>query len=144
MGEKKRVSVSDVLSDFRSGLDDRGLMTKYGLTAKQLEEVYQRLMETGKLTQAEVDVRKGLPDDVLEFDDESLEESSRGAGRSRAFTETDRGPLPPSPGSAYSLPPQACRLAEKSLDWDHRRHRNSCAGSNCFGCCNACHWAGGV
>src|SRR5271157_4448448 len=105
MTEKKRVSVNEVLSDFRSGLDDSELMAKYGLSPKQLQEVYRRLVETGKLTQAEVDSRKVLLDDVLEFEDESLEESPQ-AGRSRAFTETERRPLPRSPGSVDSLPPQ--------------------------------------
>ena len=37
MGEKKRVSLNEVLADFRSGLDDGQLMAKYGLSAKQLE-----------------------------------------------------------------------------------------------------------
>ena len=36
------------------------LMAKYGLSAKQLEEVYRRLVESGRLTQAEVGCQERL------------------------------------------------------------------------------------
>ena len=49
MGEKKRVSLSEFLADFRNGLDDGQLMTNYGVSAKQLEQVYRRLVESGRL-----------------------------------------------------------------------------------------------
>jgi hypothetical protein len=104
MNDKKRVSVSEILADVRSGLDDRELMAKYGLSRKQLEEVYRGLVESGGLTQAEVDARKGLLDDVLEFEDESFQESPQ-AGTSKDLTGTDRQPLPPSPGSVDFLAP---------------------------------------
>jgi len=105
MDEKKRVSVNEVMLDFRSGFNDRELMAKYGLSPKQLDEVYRRLVQSGRLTQAEVDARRDLLDDVLEFDDEPLQERPQ-VGKSGADTQTDRRPIPPSPGSVDSLPPQ--------------------------------------
>jgi hypothetical protein len=113
MDEKKRLSINEVLSDFQSGLDDRELMAKYGLSPKQLGEVYRRLVESGRLTQAEVDARKSLLDDVLQFEDESFQESPH-AGTPRDSTETDRRPLPPSPGSVGSLPPQPKNWQKKA------------------------------
>jgi hypothetical protein len=113
MSEKKRVSVNEALADVRSGLDDRGLMAKYSLSPKQLEGLYRRLVESGRLTQAEVDARKGLLGDVLEFEDESFQESPQ-AGTSRDFAETDRRPLPQSPGSVGSLPPQPNNWKKKA------------------------------
>ncbi len=112
MGEKKRVSLKEVLSDFQSGLDDGQLMSKYGLSAKQLEQVYRRLVESGRLTQTELDNRKGLLD-VLEFDDDSLQESPQ-PGPSRDFTEGGRPPLPSSTSSSDSLPPQPKNWQKKA------------------------------
>ncbi|MGO9118096.1 MAG: hypothetical protein ACLQPD_10845 [Desulfomonilaceae bacterium] len=112
MSEKKPVSLNGVLSDFRSGLDDGQLMAKYGLSAKQLEEVYRRLVESGRLIQAELDARRGLLD-VLEFDDDSLQGSPQ-AGTSKDFMESDRPPLPSSTPSVDSLPPSPANWQKKA------------------------------
>ncbi len=103
MGEKKRVSLSDFLADFRSGLGDAELTTKYGLSAKQLDQVYRKLVETGRLTQIEVDSRRGSLD-VLEFEDEPFQESSQ-AAKAGGIPTGARPPIPTSPRSADSLPP---------------------------------------
>jgi len=103
MSEKKRVSVNEVLSDFLRGLEDTELMRKYCLSSKQLQEVYRRLVETGRLTQEEVDTRKGLDDDVLEFEDDFSEDSPL-TGASKDLAETDPRPLTSSSSSFHTLP----------------------------------------
>ncbi len=106
MDEKKRVSLTEVLTDIHDGLSDRELMRKYELSAAQLDKVYQKLVETGRLTQPEVDARKDSLDDVLEFDEVPLEESQAPVGAPSIFPEPNRTAPPPPPGSGDSLPPQ--------------------------------------
>jgi hypothetical protein len=112
MGEKKRVSLTEFLSDFKGGLDDGQLMAKHGLSAKQLEEVYRRLVESGRLTQSELDTRRGLLD-VLEFEDDSLQESSQ-PGASRDSAENNPQRVSPPPPSPDSLPPQPKNWQKKA------------------------------
>ena len=54
MNEKKRVSLTELLSDIQSGLGERELMEKHDLSVTQLDKVYAKLVESGRLTQAEV------------------------------------------------------------------------------------------
>jgi hypothetical protein len=106
MDEKKRVSLAEVLADIQDGLSDRELMRKHGLSAKQLDKVYEKLVESGRMAQTEVDARKDLLDDVLEFDEVPLEESQAPVRAPAITAEPDRPALPPPPGSGNSLPPQ--------------------------------------
>jgi hypothetical protein len=50
--QKKRINAKDVLRDMRAGLDDIGLMQKYGLSAKQLTALYKKLEDAGLLGKA--------------------------------------------------------------------------------------------
>ena len=80
-------------------------------------------MESGRLTQAELDNRKGLLD-VLEFDDDSPEGSPQ-AGTSKDFMEGGRPPLPSSTRSRRLFAASARKLAKKGGCGDHRRNSNS-------------------
>ncbi len=114
MDEKKSVSLTEVLSDIQSGLSDRELIQKYGISAKQLETVYAKLVESGRMTQAEVDARKDLLEDVLEFDENPVQESLTPPGALPISPEHNRPPLPPPPGSGSSLPPQPDNWQKKA------------------------------
>ncbi|MFH0821760.1 MAG: ankyrin repeat domain-containing protein [Pseudomonadota bacterium] len=54
LNQKKTLSAKAVVADVRAGLSDAELMEKYGLSPKELERVYRKLVEAGVLTQAEV------------------------------------------------------------------------------------------
>ena len=114
MDEKKRVSLSEVLSDIRSGLSDRELMQKHGLSAKHLDTVYEKLVESRRMTRAEVDARKDSLEDALEFDEGPVQEWPSPAGAPVMPGERDRPPLPPPPASGDSLPPQPDNWQKKA------------------------------
>jgi hypothetical protein len=114
MGQEKGIPVNEVLSDFRRGLDDRALMKKYDLSPKQLEEIYGRLVESGKLTLGEVDARKGLLDDMVESDEDFSRESSQ-PGTSMADPASDSTPILPNSDSFGSSPSPPRNWQKKSL-----------------------------
>jgi uncharacterized protein (DUF433 family) len=47
---KPRLSKEAVIEDIKAGMPDSGLMHKYGLTAKALENMYAKLIDLGKVT----------------------------------------------------------------------------------------------
>lgn len=51
------IGLSEVLADIKSGLDDQALMKRYHLSARGLQSVFDHLVFTGLMTQAEVDER---------------------------------------------------------------------------------------
>jgi rubrerythrin len=53
----RSMSLSEVLTDIRTGLDDAGLMKKYGLSARGLQSVCDHLVFTGLMPQSELDQR---------------------------------------------------------------------------------------
>ncbi len=54
---KIRIPLKAFLEDMKNGAADTVLMSKYGLTQEQLRTVFNKAMEKGIITQAEVDVR---------------------------------------------------------------------------------------
>lgn len=57
MEEKPRIAGSAVLRDIRCGMDDAGLMQKYRLSAKGLQSLFQKLLDKGLVTAAEIEQR---------------------------------------------------------------------------------------
>jgi len=57
---KIRISGREVLADIRSGMDDAGLMEKYGLSSRGIIQLMGRLVSLGLLTPAELAERKSL------------------------------------------------------------------------------------
>lgn len=57
---KIRIKGSEVLADIRSGMDDAGLMKKYGLSAKGVLQLMGRLVSQGLLEPSELAQRKSL------------------------------------------------------------------------------------
>ncbi|MBI4962540.1 MAG: hypothetical protein HY913_04625 [Desulfomonile tiedjei] len=71
MGEgRKKISVSEALADIKSGLSDRELAEKYGLSGKQLEILFTKLVEAGQIAQSELDARKKALSGTIELDEE--------------------------------------------------------------------------
>lgn len=54
---KRKISATELVRDVRAGLDDSALISKYQLTATRLLAILQKLVESGLLTQAELDSR---------------------------------------------------------------------------------------
>jgi hypothetical protein len=72
--DKRKISAAQVAADIRGGMTDMALMAKYALSARGLEGLCRKLVEAGKVEQAELDRRmirsqlshfvdlEGLPD----------------------------------------------------------------------------------
>jgi len=60
MTEKRKFSAKQVLEDVKDGCSDDELMSKHGLTARELQGVLRKLVEAGWLTQAELTARQHL------------------------------------------------------------------------------------
>ncbi len=54
---KRKIDAKEALESIRSGLDDYALMEKFNLSAKGLQSLFKKLMETGALTKEELDQR---------------------------------------------------------------------------------------
>ena len=63
MSSKIKVKAKEVVSDIRAGASDFELMSKYGLSAGQLDKALDRLAEAGVLRPAELEERGGFFDD---------------------------------------------------------------------------------
>jgi hypothetical protein len=63
---KQKVSAKEVLADIRSGLSDADLMTKYGLTSKGLESLFEKLIERKVLSASEFATRNAAPSQPVE------------------------------------------------------------------------------
>ncbi|MDQ7783760.1 MAG: hypothetical protein RDU20_12825 [Desulfomonilaceae bacterium] len=57
---KVKIKGREVLADIRSGMDDAGLMQKYGLSSKGIIQLMGRLVSAGLLTPAELAERRSL------------------------------------------------------------------------------------
>jgi len=51
---KLMISAKDVLDDLRSGLDDEGFMRKYGLSYRQLQNLFRKMIKAGLVTPMEL------------------------------------------------------------------------------------------
>ncbi|MEW6350845.1 MAG: PilZ domain-containing protein [Thermodesulfobacteriota bacterium] len=49
-----RINASEVVSDIRTGMGDRALMAKYGLSAGGLQRLYDKILEAGAMTREEL------------------------------------------------------------------------------------------
>lgn len=54
---KIKVNTNAALQDLRNGMDDNSLMEKYGLTLRQLQRLYRKMIKSGMLTPMEVSDR---------------------------------------------------------------------------------------
>lgn len=98
----RRIKAGDVVRDIEAGLSDPDLMSKYQLTGRQLEVLLQQLVDTGKITQKQIDRRLNLAETAI----------------TKAFDETRRSvqeleddfdyeePQPAQPGPVPSAPAQ--------------------------------------
>jgi hypothetical protein len=50
----KKIKVKEFVADIRAGMDDPTLMRKYGLSEKELENVFQKLVEVDFITNVEL------------------------------------------------------------------------------------------
>jgi hypothetical protein len=57
---KRRISAKQVLNDITSGIDDEGLMTKYNLSARQLQSIFRQIISAGLATPMELSDRLSI------------------------------------------------------------------------------------
>jgi len=57
---KRRISAKQVLNDITSGIDDQGLMTKYGLSTRQLQSIFRQIISAGLATPMELSDRLSI------------------------------------------------------------------------------------
>ena len=62
---KRTIRAVDIVMDIRDGMDDSIMMVKYSLTAKGLQSVFQKLLESGAITNKELYSRYHLRDDTV-------------------------------------------------------------------------------
>jgi hypothetical protein len=54
---KRKINARQVLNDINSGVDDHGLMTKYNLSARQLQSIFRQIISAGLATPMELSDR---------------------------------------------------------------------------------------
>jgi hypothetical protein len=52
--DKMVISAQEVLEDIRSGMDDEGFMVKYGLSFRQLQRLFRKMILGGYITPQEL------------------------------------------------------------------------------------------
>jgi hypothetical protein len=52
--DKMVISAQEVLEDIRSGMDDEGFMLKYGLSFRQLQRLFRKMILGGYITPQEL------------------------------------------------------------------------------------------
>jgi transcription initiation factor IIE alpha subunit len=57
---RKKIRGSEIVNDIRSGVDDAGLMEKYGLSAKGILKLMGKLISQGLISPSELAERKSL------------------------------------------------------------------------------------
>ncbi len=57
---KRKIKVKEFLSDIRAGMDDAGLMYKYGLSASDVLKVMSKLIWGGLMSSTELAQRRSL------------------------------------------------------------------------------------
>jgi hypothetical protein len=62
---KKRIRVHEFVADINSGMDDPGLMTKYGLSQRELQKVFQKLIQADFITSVELWERSKLSETTI-------------------------------------------------------------------------------
>ena len=70
---KKRIRISEIVSDIRSGLSDSQLIEKYQISAKGLQSLFMKLLEAQAVTNEELKCRMGFYDDTGTLDFENLQ-----------------------------------------------------------------------
>lgn len=63
---KPAINAKDAVEDIRSGMDDSGLMHKYKLSAKGLQEMFRQLTDAGLIDDVEIDRRMSLFDSTVD------------------------------------------------------------------------------
>ena len=59
-GPKRTISAKEILADMKAGMDDNALMTKYELTARQLQSVFRQIIRAGLATAMELSSRLSI------------------------------------------------------------------------------------
>jgi len=80
MAQKIKIKASDAVRDIRSGMTDFELMERYGLSAKGLQSLILKLMESKAITRTEIEERRKSYHDTLvlrRLDESSLIEDIR-------------------------------------------------------------------
>jgi len=62
MAKKRSINAKEFVGDVRSGVDDAGLLQKYGLTELQLQQVFDKLIQADFITVLELHERAKVSD----------------------------------------------------------------------------------
>jgi len=62
---RRTIKAADLIKDVRAGLDDNRLTQKYGLDEKQLELLFQKLVDSGRLTVEELYNRTSISNTAI-------------------------------------------------------------------------------
>lgn len=105
----RRIKASDVVRDIEGRLSDPDLMSKYQLTGRQLEVLLQQLVDTGKVTQKQIDRRLNMAETAITRAFDETRRSVQELEDDFDYTEPEPEPLQPAPTPtpAPSAPPPA-------------------------------------
>jgi hypothetical protein len=65
--EKRKLKPKDLVRDIRAGTDDATLMNRYALSAQGLQSVFNKLVQAGMVTQAELDDRVPMAERTVDI-----------------------------------------------------------------------------
>ncbi|MBI5248068.1 MAG: hypothetical protein HY912_01115 [Desulfomonile tiedjei] len=65
MESKRKIKAKDIVNDIRAHMTDSELMAKYNLSARGLQSVFVKLLNTNAITKAEIDWRPSAYDDTV-------------------------------------------------------------------------------
>jgi len=68
MNGKRHLNVAEIVNDIRRGLTDGELMARYQLSSRGLQRAFEKLLEIGAVTRADLDKRTQTGDDSIFFE----------------------------------------------------------------------------
>jgi len=76
-GRVKEVSAKELLADFRGGLSDNELMRKHNLSAKELQGLFEQLLDAGLITESELEEQEQELDVTVDVREDLLPKGSQ-------------------------------------------------------------------
>jgi type IV secretory pathway TrbF-like protein len=71
---KRKINARQILADIKNGMSDDTIMTKYGLSARQLQSVFRQIIQAGLATALELSSRLSITKSQVR---EAFEETGR-------------------------------------------------------------------
>ena len=106
----RRIKASDVIRDIEAGMSDPDLMSKYQLSGRQLEVLLQQLVDTGKITQKQINHRLNMAETAITRAFDETRRSVQELGDDFDYTEPEPAQSAPSPSAPPQRPSQSGSL----------------------------------